>query len=327
MGQGLCFLVTGGTKTIVEVAQQLSWLASAFRRPQYGTTAYSNIQLKAETQSLSIQLCDLERIRAKDNVCWLPLFTNAVVARGFPVPQRHNQETGIEIPFHVMVSLARVMYPVEEPRRGHYLKSFSTLLYPSSVSLERDAVQWHMTKAQESYLKPGHIPPYDSSGTWASTQTLEELLMAQRTFLGYARAIDMHIGSGSTIDRLNVQTVFHSGADREDPAVALEWNKIQLGTAGLGIFGAQATADIIYNKGLFYSIEASWYRDLLDNARTLPVIIYDCADDARCAWMVPTISAVLFMAHVWAKLVGDTLGTLPTAALCWYFIPLIHPNK
>ncbi|KAG8530195.1 uncharacterized protein KY384_004695 [Bacidia gigantensis] len=238
-------------------------------------------------------------------------------ARGFPIARRYNQEKGLEIPFHIMTSLAKVMYPLEEPGIGHYLRAFSSLVFPSKVSANCETIQWHMTKPHKGYLKAGSMPPSVDGKPWAHTKTLEELVFAKRNFLGYVRAIEMHIGSGSAIDRKNIGTVFNSGANRENPAIALEWNRIQTGTSGLGLFGVQIEANIIYNQGLFYSIETSWYRGLLDTAMITPIIIYDHAEEAKCAWMVPSISAVLFMAHVWAKVVGDTLGSLPTAALSW----------
>ena len=310
--------VRGSVTDLVEVAQQFAWLSASFREPREGHVSYSEISFKESGRSIyEIRPMELEEVRPRESACWLPIFVNGIIARGFPVPPRQKEERGIELPFQVMISLVKVMYPISH-LGGFYLKGFSSILFPTAISADRKSVQWHviMPSGHKGYLPPGTTPPSEGNNPWVKSDNFEVFTSADRTFLGYARSIEAHIGTDSTIAGESVRTTMASGAYDENPAIAIEVNKIQTGTSGLGFWGFQAGADILYPKGLYYAAETGWYIDMLDIAKVRPLIIYDHAEESKRAWLVPTLSAVLYMAHVWAR-DKQNIRQLPVAQVDW----------
>ncbi|KAG8530655.1 uncharacterized protein KY384_004010 [Bacidia gigantensis] len=299
---------------IVDVAQQLTWLSASFRSCKQSHLCYSQVDFrKSGTYKFDINPLTLEEIHDLGGECWLPLFMNGVIARGFPVPSRHHGEKGIEIPFHVMVSLGKVMYPMFDSH-GIYLKGVYSVFFPTAISSDKTSVQWHMStdSNHKDYLPPGQFPNQVREGLTLKFESLEELSSAERTFLGYVRSIEAHIGTSSVVASESVRATMSSAAYDEDPATAVEINKIQTGTSGLGFWGFQAEADILYPKGLHYTAETGWYIDMLDIAKVRPLIVYDHAREHQRAWLIPTLSAVLHMAHVWGRDKRD-VGLLPFA--------------
>lgn len=308
--------VTGAVEGLVQVAEQFAWLSASFREHKEGQISYSDISFtKIGTTSFELRRMKLEMARPSETSCWLPIFTNSIIARGFPVPPRPNAEEGIELPFQVMVNLAKVMYPVSH-MGGFYLKGFSNIIFPAAISPDGTSVQWHMfmPSALREYLSPGTLPHNNDS--WVKADNIEVLTSANRIFLGYVHSIEGHLGTNTEIALKSIRTTLASGAYDEDPAIAVEINKIETGTSGFGIWGFQATADILYPKGLYHTAETGWYIDMLDIAKARPMIVYDHAEESRRAWLVPTLSVVLHMAHIWGRDKTD-IGPLPVAKLQW----------
>ena len=226
--------VTGLLNHVIEIAQQLAWITTSFRIPKYGQVSYSEAILeRTGSMIFNINLLELEAVRKRASACWLPLFENGVVARGFPVPLR-NYEKGIEVPFSVMTGLVNVMYPVVHAK-GIYLRGFSKLLFPTAVSPDMKAVQWHLMSSPNPRIRlpPGTLPSEDRRCQWLKVTDFERLASAARTFLGYCRAVDVHLGTESSKENYN--TVTYSGADDEKPAPGVNPKSVTTGTSGLGI--------------------------------------------------------------------------------------------
>ena len=309
--------VNGRLKDIVETAQQFAWLSASFRKSKESQLSYSGIYFKLSgINTFEMHQLELEKIKPRECTCWLPLFVKGILARGFPIPPRPNDEKGVELPFQVMISLAKVMYPTSDSG-GTYLKGFSSILFPTAISPDDESVQWHISfpSGLKGYLPPGTVPPENDEHPWIKTDNLEALTSAHRTFLGYTRSIEAHLGADSAIARESIRTTMASGAYDEDPATAIEVNKIQTGTSGFGIWSLTAEAEILYPKGLYHTAETGWYIDMLDITKSRPLIIYDHSENKR-AWLVPTLSAVLHMAHIWAR-DKKLLGQMPTAKVGW----------
>ncbi|KAL8741957.1 MAG: hypothetical protein Q9190_005496 [Brigantiaea leucoxantha] len=308
----------GSVQDLIEIGQQLAWLCASLRQHVSGQLSYSDVGF-TEVEKGLFQICPLklEEVRGRKSACWLPLFLNGVIARGFPIPSRHEEDKGVELPFRVMTTLAKIMYPSSH-LGGVFLKGFSCILYPTATSVGDKIVQWHMTTPSNlmDYLPPGYLPPSDSPDSWIKSSELEGLVTAKRTFLGYARTIKAHVGTNSREARQSILATMPPAAEDEDPIPGLEINKIQTGTSGLGIWGFQAEADIVYPKGLYHAVEKSWYVDMLDRAKNAPVIVYDHAEKSRRAWLLPTLSVVLHMAHIWAR-DKELTKKLPAAQVRW----------
>jgi hypothetical protein len=80
-----------------------------------------------------------------------------VIARGFPIPKRPEEGTGVEIPLDVMAALADGRY-INSFQSKIYMKGFSTMLVPTKKS--GDTLVWHLLyndrpKSRISYLDCG----------------------------------------------------------------------------------------------------------------------------------------------------------------------------
>ena len=308
--------VNGSLKELIEVAQQLAWITASFRIPQYGQVSYSEISFeRTGNMVFNIFPLELEAVRQRASACWLSLFVNGVVARGFPIPARDGQK-GIEIPFPIMTGLANVMYPVFHAE-GVYLRGFSNLLFPTAVSQDIKSVQWHLVTSPKPRVRLplGTLPSEDTEHQWLKFTDFERLASAARTFLGYCREVDVHLGTESSKENYN--TVTYSGADDENPAPGVNPKSVTTGTPGMGIWSFQVNMDIVLPRGLFTTTEPGWYLDLVDLAKEAPVIVYDVAQKSKRAWLVSTLSVILHMAHIWARDKDDLLTPLPFASAQW----------
>ena len=312
---GLKVIVRGSLNELKATAQQLAWITASFRISQPRQTSYSEISFESVGEgSFDIKPLQLEAIRQRESACWLPLFENGIIARGFPVPARHGQK-GIELPFPVMTGLANIMYPVFY-EDGLYLRGVSKLLFPTAVSPDLKSVQWHLTSSPSKNIRLPHgtLPSEDVDHKWLRMNDLEQLASASRTFLGYCRAVEVHLGTQASKE--SHEAVTFSGADDEAPGPGLSPKSVTTGTPGLGIFSFQVSLDFVLPKGLYSTAEPGGYLDLVDLAKEERVLVYDNAQRGQRAWLLPTLGVVLHMAHIWA--VGKNLLTsLPYAAPHW----------
>ena len=99
--------------TIVEVFQQAIWMGAALRVSNYQRIQYSTFDLEHDhAHSFVVKFKELA-LPEWEQSCWLSLFRNPLIARGFPVPQRHNGEQGLEIPLQIMSALGGARHVTE----------------------------------------------------------------------------------------------------------------------------------------------------------------------------------------------------------------------
>ena len=146
----------------MEIGQQLSWLGAALRtsRGQYGpvySTPFINRILHKRESSfqprfqppLADIICKIafktEEIGKPPNPingqCWHDIFKNPVIVRGYPIPQRPEWGTGLEIPLNVMAGLAGSQR-LDRFKDKLYIKGVSTMLVPTKQN--GDVICWHM---------------------------------------------------------------------------------------------------------------------------------------------------------------------------------------
>jgi hypothetical protein len=78
--------------------------------------------------------------------CWQSIFRNPVVVNGYPILNRPESETGLELPLNVMAALAQTRYATFFGGKL-YMKGFSTMLVPTKVV--RDMVIWHLLFSED----------------------------------------------------------------------------------------------------------------------------------------------------------------------------------
>ena len=303
------FVVRGNQKLIIKVAQQLAWLTAIFRAPQYGQTSYSEVAFNQINKTagrvwkeFEIRPLGLRKVRGSVNACWLRLFSNSVIALGFPTPERRNGENGIELPYQLMISQAGILFP-KTYKEGLFLRGLSTLIYPTASWENHQIVQWHIIYSDNpnTQLSPGTIPLGDSSdevrtSRWMRCTDLQQLASAKRTFLGYCKDINIHLATADS----EISQVTYSQSELEDPPPGLRLDSISLGTPGMGKVSAGMNIGYSKPKGLMVGSMHETLLDLLDSAQDRPLLVYDDHPRAQKGWLVPTLSVVLHMLHVWA---------------------------
>lgn len=143
--------------SLAETVEQLAWLGAALRTSprQSGLVYYTPIvtsilpnNIQSQTSSIDITY-EIGFIREEvskppSNVngqCWHDIFKNPVIVTGYPIPQRIERGTGLEIPLNIMAGLARTQR-VDRFKERVYIKGFSTMLVPTK--LDEDILYWHL---------------------------------------------------------------------------------------------------------------------------------------------------------------------------------------
>lgn len=237
-------------------------------------------------------LDSLEPLSKNRSSCWHHLFAGSVIARGFPIPSRSRQ-VGIEIPYPLMVSLARVQYPVEF-KRGVLLKGFSTMLLPTSST--PDSVQWHFVSSHGNK----HLPTASLKDRLTCTFRIEDLnnISKKRAFLGFCRKVKVLFGTRSVdYDRVGHSTY----ARRIGTKLSLDGITAGFTAAAHGIPGRTINANIKLskNRAMIKDRDKEDFAGILEDLRSRPMILYDV--DIKKSWLVPAIGVVLHMIHLFAR--------------------------
>jgi hypothetical protein len=133
--------LTGSRDYIVQAVQQLAWIGAALQLSDTGAIQHNDTTLKQDAQGVFTVLYTRAMPTEEETLCWVPLFRNPVIARGFPIPYRGNGEIGLESPIDILASLIGATNSVDF-QDGLLLKGFSSLLVP--VKLTGDSIQWHL---------------------------------------------------------------------------------------------------------------------------------------------------------------------------------------
>lgn len=240
------------------------------------------------------------------------MFANSIIAKGFPVPERRG-EMGLEIPFEAMVTLNKILFPLEIPD-GIVLKGNSTLLLP--LAGDSESVQWHLLCNAQPTENIGlnAIPEHCRS------QLLHldlHTLSQARTFVGYCRDALVIVGTRDS----GYGDLDESGIDIDSSTIRIDREMAtSIGTSGCGFFGTQITGKIKYAKGLYAPIISEKVRieDDLLNAKDRPLLLY--LADKKLAALVPELSVILTIAHKWAARQHDSealLAKIPFAQASW----------
>ena len=284
--------VYGSAEFIIQVAQQLVWLASTFRIPQQGVLSESEASIKFRGEdSFDIRLLDLRPIQKSQHGCWHAIFVNSVIARGFPIPDRPGGEIGIELPFELMTSLAHVRYSTIFDG-GIVLKGFTSMLFPTSAVSLHDSIQWHFESAAEGERMPISIV---KNFPWVKITDLESAAKA-RTFLGYFRNSCIHLGTADS----GYKEINFSGAEKEGNRLVFSGFGV---TVGIPKIGPTASVSFTLNRSIMKTVKTEDFDTVLRIAVNLPFILYDCID--RRGWLVPATNILLHMAMAWVHCQPD----------------------
>ena len=292
-----CVTVSGSTNELVEIAQQLSLLAASIRVPISDALCHSETTIRPRGISKSsnefrLELSDLQAVSNTGHSCWHPLFAGSVMARGFPTPPRSG-EVGIEIPYSLMTSLSRILYPVQFDG-GLLLKGFSTMLVP--IKCSQDSIQWHFISGEEKKRLPtGSVNTRIKE--WCRMDD-SSIFSQRKAFLGWCKSVKVHLGTRDA----NYESVDYSTrAKRIGRKMDVSGGTMSIASPSHGLPNLTLGANYVLskNQAMTKNLINESYLGILEAVKEMPMILYDVDD--RKAWFVSAISAVLHMMHIWAR--------------------------
>lgn len=271
---------------IADVVQQLIWMGAALQTSRDNRVQYCDPVLEgalkpegAEPAVFNV-LYDMWSPAEDEQSCWFPLFTNPVIAYGFPTAHRNDDEVGLEIPLDMMAALGGARQAVEYGG-GLVLKGYSALFVP--IKRQKESVQWHLISA----VGENRISYREASIQCPNRALLKEFgheaLRTTRAYLGWWKEAETHLGT--------------AGADYE----SLDWSPAgeakrspRFSSANMG-FQSIVTGQVTFIPGtkdgrLHFSQKGPFQR-IVQRAEKTPVVLYDIED--RRAWLTPALDVML----------------------------------
>lgn len=229
----------------------------------------------------------------KDN-CWLPLFESGVIAeRSRPeIPESEKEDCfhGLEVSFDLMIQLAGVEIPVLIDG-GVILVGYQSALVPTRKT--GTSVQWHLETASKSRLNPFELQSTRSN--WVK-ETDWKAFKDLKCFIGWCRSAHINLGTSILTDQVR-------WSNEESQKRTLRWSGISVGAQAvtssplqLGLVG-QMTFTFVHNK-IMFAPSTVFAKMLKDTSKEVAIVV-DCSD--RRAWLVPKLSLLLHMSHVWVR--------------------------
>jgi hypothetical protein len=189
-------LVTGSEEFIVAIAQQIAWITSACRVSPLGL-GYSYVTFQETSPRFDVplrtfhianELCPLTS--DDPGSCWNEIVGNSTIATGFPIPERSNNEKGLELPLEVMAGLGGVPLATRF-HNAYILKGRCIAFVP--VARNGDSVQWHVLENGQATIRYEDIASLCPVRLPAEILNEEDLL-STRTFLGWCSESMNHLG-------------------------------------------------------------------------------------------------------------------------------------
>lgn len=285
--QGICVLnvKSNNPEIITEVFQQAIWMGAVFRVSGDQRVQYSTFNLEPPGPdytwpSYFTVTFDTSELSNEEQSCWLPIFANPVIARGFPVSERENGEQGLEVPLEIMAALGGARH-VTEFEGGLVLKGYSAMLVP--IERHEQSIQWHLIRnTNDERMRYRQL-----RNECLNRATLEEVdyeaLRTTRAFLGWWKSSETHLG---TEDAAYDSIDWSPAGEAKRPA------RFSGGNIG---FQTMITGQLNFIMGakdgrLHFSQKGPFQR-IVQCAEKTPVVLYDLGD--RRAWLVPALDVML----------------------------------
>ncbi|KAG5827097.1 hypothetical protein H9Q74_002807 [Fusarium xylarioides] len=296
--------------SLAETVEQLAWLGAALKTSPrqsglvYYTPNITNIlQNSAQSQTSSTDITYeigfiMEEVpKPPSNAngqCWHDIFRNPVIVKGYPIPQRTEWETGLEISLNIMAGLARTQR-VDRFKEKVYIKGFSTMLVPTKRN--EDILCWHLI-----YKKDGSRISYldDSVDQEQNFGSLN--LENFRHILGWCSEAKFYAGSAQA-DHPNT----YSRLPKPHEGCALAKTRV---SAGRMIIGGPAFT--IGDKDTPVQVSRNGYVPRLEWISTKFVLLWD--EDDKRGWLINGTSALLHALR--ASLEYGSKGRFRSALLC-----------
>ena len=178
---------TGSEVELIELGEVFAWLSAACRSSSDRGIAYCSpyISSNTNTPSCCVISCAFDTVArppvdsGQDNTCWLKIFNNPTIAKGYPIRLREQGEPGLEIPLNMAAVLGYAQFATSFDGR-FLLKGPCSAFVPKLR--QGPSVIWH-------YLINENQDPmtYDQAlGEYAEAPELDLFpLEASRHFIGW----------------------------------------------------------------------------------------------------------------------------------------------
>ncbi|RYP34301.1 hypothetical protein DL767_004295 [Monosporascus sp. MG133] len=290
---------------VVDIIQQLCWLTTTFSTSPpseegigYCMPMIESVRDSALTEPIFRLDTSFTKLLADEkNSCWLSLFSNAVIAYGFPIPERANG-MGLEMSVELMAAIVGARHAVTFDG-GVVIKGFSSMFVP--VMRTRDGIQWHYVantdpEVQLSYdegvkqcLNRSLLPDVDFAS-----------LATARCFIGWNSLVEIRVGD-ETNDFENIK---FSDATEVKPTL-----QIPSASVGFQQFGL-AQIDVTFGKrdGTCHFQRSSSYRRIVAAAERMFIALFDTGE--RRSYLVAASGLLLHILH---HRVSSGLGGVPAS--------------
>lgn len=283
-GNQSLLVVEGSDDTFsVELAQQFAWIGAAFSISPFGDRmAYARSSIQSEAgPNYKISIA-YDPVPTAETACWLPLFCGAVLASGFPIPERED-ETGLEIPLDLLAEIAGVRHAVEFDG-GVVIKGFSHMFIP--IRRTQDRVQWHAISSKDPKARLSYRDALSQCDRRASLQELcLDDLRSCRIIVGWCPVAASRLGSHLA----NYENIDYSAAADATSGLRCAGGSFgfqQIGMAALDFkFGVKDGKCHLKRDGPYQSIVSA--------AEKTRVVLYDTGEQR--AWLVAASDVMLHM--------------------------------
>ncbi|KAI0445764.1 hypothetical protein F4803DRAFT_107245 [Xylaria telfairii] len=295
-----------GSKTFaVDAMQQLCWLTATFSTPPpseenicYCAPRIEHICDSFPAQpTFRLETCVTKLHASERNSCWLSLFSNAVIAHGFPIPERADG-MGLEMSVKLMAGIIGARHAATFDG-GVVIKGFSSMFVP--VMRTRDGIQWHYVTNGDPEMQLTY-----EEGVKKCPNRLLDLdlasLMEARNFIGWNSMVEVRVGD-ETNDFDNIEF-----SDAAEVKAALQ---IPGGSVGFQQFGL-AQIDVTFGKrdGKCHFQRNSSYRRIVCAAEKMFVALFDTGERRSC--LVPASGLLL---HILRHRLSSGLGGVPASKI------------
>ncbi|KAF8856440.1 hypothetical protein BDZ45DRAFT_476525 [Acephala macrosclerotiorum] len=281
-------LVSGSEYGIVSIAQQLAWLGCALRTSTSGQISQSRCLMTwcvyGATGRTSMEYLD-EPLDTGEESCWHALFSNPVIACGFPISDRYHDEKGLEIPVRMMAALGGASRAVEFDG-GILIKGFSSIFVP--LHRTNASIQWHYIRNEDDIRLP-YWEVDDRCLGRALLDTVDyEAVNTKRAFLGWWGKTTSHLGTADADYRIL------DWSDTKEPVRAHRTgdeyfvSQDNLGSKIINFSLGQ-------KDGKLHISRSGPYQRIIKHASRTPVVLYDTRD--KRAWLVPSSAVIAHIAQ------------------------------
>ncbi len=306
------FLVKGYSEHKPALVAAIVWLCSAIRsnpsranvstsprEKMYSSKAYLKTKIMGRNfQMLGFclePLCELPPESSDtSSQCWAQVFRTGIVA-SYDLGRR--PETGMEMPFEMMVHLAAVEN-YHSFDNGTILLGFSTALVPISRDSQTGIIRWHFETRDEtgqSRLSPRDLDSVQR--TWFQTKDIE-VLRQSRCILGWVDHANILLGTYDLLKQKQME--WSSGLRRQIRTAHRKGievgGQISIGVGPITITPNLTNAWIFHSNIQFYS-PSQQYGQALHLCSGKVAVVIDSG--TKQAWLVPLLSLILHLCHVY----------------------------